>query len=41
MSKIVVAALYRFTHLPDFQQRRQPLLDYCQTLGIKGTLLLA
>jgi UPF0176 protein len=41
MSKIVVAALYKFVSLPDYQELRQPLLDHCLTQGIKGTLLLA
>ena len=41
MSQIVVATLYRFVSLPDYQSLREPLLDYCQSLGIKGTLLLA
>ena len=38
---IVVAALYRFVHLDDFEQLRQPLLDFCLKHEIKGTLLLA
>lgn len=37
----VVAALYKFVTLPDYQQLREPLLAKCQALGIKGTLLLA
>jgi len=37
----VVAALYKFVALPDYQQLREPLLAKCQSLGIKGTLLLA
>ncbi len=41
MSKIVVAALYKFVSLPDYQELRQPLLDHCLVQGIKGTLLLA
>jgi UPF0176 protein len=41
MSKIVVAALYKFVSLPDYQELRQPLLDHCLAQGIKGTLLLA
>ena len=36
-----VAALYKFVALPDYEALRQPLLDECNRLGIKGTLLLA
>ena len=36
-----VAALYKFVSLPDFRNLRQPLLDKCLRLGIRGTLLLA
>ena len=38
---IVVAAMYKFVALPDYQAMREPLLDECKRLGIKGTLLLA
>ncbi|MGH1485322.1 MAG: rhodanese-related sulfurtransferase [Cellvibrionaceae bacterium] len=41
MNQIVVAALYRFVSLPDYESLRQPLLDYCLSQDIKGTLLLA
>ncbi len=41
MNQIVVAALYRFTTLEDYESLREPLLEYCQSKGIKGTLLLA
>jgi len=41
MNQIVVAALYRFTSLPDYEVLRQPLLDVCLANNIKGTLLLA
>lgn len=40
-STFVVAALYRFARLPQFEALRQPLLDQCVLLGIRGTLLLA
>lgn len=36
-----VAALYQFVHLPDFHDLREPLRMLCDTLGLKGTLLLA
>jgi UPF0176 protein len=38
---IVVAALYKFVSLPDFQEMQEPLLAFCQQQAIKGTLLLA
>lgn len=37
----VVAALYKFVALPDFEQLRDPLLNYCKQQGVIGTLLLA
>ncbi len=37
----IVAAFYKFVSLPDFAQKQQPLLSYCQTQGVKGTILLA
>ncbi len=41
MSQIVVAALYKFVSLPDYQDLKDPLTEVCQEAGIKGTLLLA
>lgn len=41
MSQIVVAALYKFVSLPDFEALREPLLNFCLAQGLKGTLLLA
>lgn len=38
---IVVAALYQFVSLPDYEALREPLLNECQEKGIMGTLLLA
>ncbi|NRB54780.1 MAG: rhodanese-related sulfurtransferase [Salinicola sp.] len=38
---IVVAALYQFVTLDDFEALREPLLAQMQRLDIKGTLLLA
>ncbi|MBW4560537.1 MAG: rhodanese-related sulfurtransferase [Mojavia pulchra JT2-VF2] len=38
---LVVATLYKFVSLPDFAEKREPLLSYCQQQGIKGTILLA
>lgn len=41
MSNYVVCALYKFVALDDYKEKRQPLLDEMEKLGIKGTLLLA
>ena len=41
MSKIVVATLYKFVNLPDYKDLRDPLLVYCQSNEVFGTLLLA
>ncbi len=38
---IVVAALYQFVALPNYQELRIPLKAFCEVHGIKGTLLLA
>lgn len=37
----VVAAMYKFVHLPDYEAIREPLLAHMLDLGVKGTLLLA
>lgn len=37
----LVAALYRFAGLARFETLREPLADFCDSHGIKGTLLLA
>jgi len=39
--QIIVAALYKFANLPDFQGLQAPLLDVCLSHNLKGTLLLA
>jgi len=41
MAEFLVAALYKFVHLPDFRDLRAPLLEHCESQGVKGTLLLA
>lgn len=41
MSQIVIAALYKFVALPDFKELREPLLAFCHSREIRGTLLLA
>lgn len=40
-ARIVVAALYRFTRLDDFEALRGPLLALMQVHDVRGTLLLA
>lgn len=41
MAEIVVAALYKFVSLPDYEAKREPLLAHCQNNEVYGTLLLA
>ncbi|VGO18894.1 oxygen-dependent tRNA uridine(34) hydroxylase TrhO [Pontiella sulfatireligans] len=41
MKTIVVCALYKFAALDDFEALRQPLFDFLNQHGIRGTLLLA
>ncbi len=41
MSDIVVAALYRFVELDNYQELRQPLLNMMLRNHVRGTLLLA
>ncbi|KAM3090996.1 rhodanese-related sulfurtransferase [Phormidesmis sp. 146-12] len=36
-----VAAFYQFVRLPDFAEKRAPLLSYCLAQELKGTILLA
>jgi UPF0176 protein len=37
----VIATFYQFVKLPDFAEKRKPILEYCQKHSIKGTVLLA
>jgi UPF0176 protein len=39
--RVMVAAFYKFAHLPDFQKMREPLQNSCSELGLLGTILLA
>ncbi len=39
--KIVVAAMYKFVHLPDFRVLREKLVQVCEKQSLKGTLFLA
>ena len=41
MTKTVVAALYKFIALPDFEARKEPLLRAATEAGVLGTILLA
>lgn len=41
MAQITICALYKFVSLPDFKDLRAPLLAKMESLGVKGTLLLA
>ena len=41
MKPIVVCALYKFVALEDYETMRQPLRDFMNDHGIRGTLLLA
>ncbi|MCW6037035.1 rhodanese-related sulfurtransferase [Spirulina subsalsa FACHB-351] len=38
---VTVATFYKFFTFPDYREQQVPLLNYCQTQGIKGTILLA
>lgn len=40
-NSIVIVTFYKFASLPDFTDKQQPLLVYCQEREIKGTILLA
>ena len=39
--RLLVAALYQFVRLDDYQARREPLLEVCRNNDVMGTLLLA
>ena len=39
--KFLTAAFYKFVDLPDFEQRRLPLLELCEQRSVKGLILLA
>lgn len=41
MDDILVAALYKFVALPDYEKMQAPLLEVCKENDVKGTLLLA
>ena len=37
----LTAAFYKFVDMPDFADRRAPLLAFCEAHNIKGLILLA
>lgn len=41
MKEIVIAAFYKFIPLNDFETMREPILTTMQSMGVKGTILLA
>ncbi len=41
LTPILVCALYKFVEFADFEDKRAPLLDYCKSRGIRGSLLIA
>ena len=41
MTDYVIAALYQFVRLDNYQELQRPLKERCSELGIQGTLLLA
>jgi UPF0176 protein len=41
MPSIVIAAFYKFVHLPFFKSLQAPLLELCLAENIRGTILLA
>ncbi|MEM9100746.1 MAG: rhodanese-related sulfurtransferase [Pseudomonadota bacterium] len=41
MNNVVVIALYKFTKLAQYEELREPLIEFCHQNAIKGTLLLA
>ena len=38
---IVVTTFYKFVRLPDYRDLKDPLLDLCNSQGVRGTILLA
>ena len=41
VSQFLTAAFYKFVDLPDYAERRAPLLAFCEEHGVKGLILLA
>ena len=40
-NRFLTVAFYKFVDLPDYEQRRLPLLELCESLHVKGLILLA
>ncbi len=40
-NEVVVMAMYKFVHLPDYSKLKAPLLEHCKNQGLFGTILLA
>ncbi len=41
LEKTLIVAYYKFVSLPDYAERRGPLQSFCESQGVKGTILLA
>lgn len=41
MPTIVIAAFYKFAHLPDYKNMQAPILEFCLKENLRGTILLA
>ncbi|MEM7462511.1 MAG: rhodanese-related sulfurtransferase [Pseudomonadota bacterium] len=41
MTEITVSALYKFVHLPDYEEMQPRIYKACKSHGVQGTLLLA
>lgn len=41
MNALLVTAFYKFVHLPDYREMRDPVLSCCRENGIRGSILLA
>lgn len=41
MVDIVITAFYHFKDLPNFEELKEPTLEFCKSCGLKGTILLA
>ncbi|MDX1950341.1 MAG: rhodanese-related sulfurtransferase [Rickettsiales bacterium] len=38
---IEIRAFYRFVDVPNFEELQEPMRDFCKSIGLKGTILLA
>jgi UPF0176 protein len=37
----VITAFYHFINLPNYEEMKPPMMEFCNSLGLKGTILLA